>query len=246
MFTTTGTVMGGLTNTGMVNAAGTINGGIQNASHATFALIGSKLTTNSAFNNSGIVNMPMSQQLSVTTFVNSGLLDLRGSTAATKPAIDGNYSAQGPAQIALNVNGQQANFLQVNGQATGATTVVVTPLANSPSLFGGLIPIVKDNGGGATFSAANGGVIPGGALGGSNPLVTYGIVQDPGIPNQFDLYSKLNTSAVAPVAGSISAAIGSVLHRLFPGNDRVPRPACQRHAEPDRRRRLDPRSNRHE
>jgi fibronectin-binding autotransporter adhesin len=152
--------------------------------------------------------------LTAPTFVNNGALSLtNGVTAATNPTINGAYSAQGPAELVLNVNGQQANFLHIAGLATGATTVVAAPVANSPSLFNGLIPFVRDNGGGATFNIANGGIIPGG----SSPLVTYAITPDPSNPNQYDLYSKVNTGAVAPVAGSISAAIGSVTTGFFQG-----------------------------
>jgi hypothetical protein len=203
-----------------VYASGTINDGIQN--FGAFTVTGN-LATNSKFNNSGTVYMLGSQQLTVTTFANGGTLNLGGggatNTAITNPVISGNYTDPGAAQLAINIDGQHANWLHISGQASGTTTVVVTPLANTPALFTSPIPFLTASGGGATstnFVAANGGAIPG-LFSGSASLLAYKIVPDPALPNTLELSPQVNTGAVAPIAGSISAAIGSVTTGFFQG-----------------------------
>ena len=241
-FTTTGLVTGGLTNTGMVNASGTINDGIQNASHATFTAIGN-LTTNSVFNNSGTVTMPGSQALTAPTFVNNGVLYLaNGATAATNPTINGNYSAQGPAEIVLNVNGQQANFLHVaragdrrhDGRRRSARQFALAVQWSHS------IRQVQQRGRHLQYRQWGRHTR---RLKPARDLRNHpGSRQSQSVRSLFQIEHRCGGAG----RGQHLVRDQFGIHWPFSGSDSLPRPARQRDAEPDRRWGLDTRSDRHE
>ena len=220
------TINGGLTNnsSGTVNAAGTINGGIQNFGTSNFNntsggfnLVGN-LNSDGMFNNSGTVRIDQSQT-NVTlggkgfTFINNGVLDLRNPhTVATNLTIQGNYAAQDPL-ILLNVFGGQANHLTVTGSASGATNVEVLAFNNNPlPIFTNAIPIINVDGASssATFTA-----IQSPSPTSLGNLVTYGVVEES--PGQWDLVSHINPAPVGAIAGGISSAVTSVATGFFQG-----------------------------
>jgi fibronectin-binding autotransporter adhesin len=232
-FTTTGVVTGGLTNasSGTVTAQGTISGDIQNFSLSPpnfgsiarargFNLTGN-VSSDGVFNNSGTVRVDPSQTnvtLAVKTFVNNGELDLRNpTTVATNLTIKGNYVAQDPPLIdlnvlatALNTGQQQANHLAITGVATGATNVSVQALNGMITIFPNSIPIISVGPGStATFTA-----LPSQTNLGS--LVAFGIEQTS--PTQWDLTSHINPVPIGSIAGSISSAVTSVATGFFQGS----------------------------
>ena len=187
-------------------AAHFVNNGIVNEGTLVVGPTGSINIGAANLMNSGVVNGQGT--ITLGTFVNNGVLDLTNpNTVATNFMINGKYAAEDP-DIKLNVSafaGRQANYLTITGAAAVATTVLVTPLHGALTLFSNPIPIINDGPGStATFSAES-----------PPSLVNYSVRQDPTNPNQFDLYSNLNTAPIGAIASGIHSAITSVTTAFF-------------------------------
>jgi fibronectin-binding autotransporter adhesin len=135
----------------------------------------------------------------------------------TNTTIKGNYVAQDPPQINLNVlataantGQQQANHLTITGAASGATGVSVSALQGNLTIFPNAIPIISVGPGStATFTA-----LPSQTKLGS--LVEFGITQ--ASPTEFDLTSHINSVPIGSIAGSVSSAVTSVATGFFQGS----------------------------
>ena len=201
-----GTLVVGPTAAINMAAAHFVNNGIVNEGTLVVGPTGSINIGAANLMNSGVVNGQGT--ITLGTFVNNGVLDLTNpNTVATNFMINGKYAAEDP-DIKLNVSafaGRQANHLTITGAAAGATTVLVTPLHGALTLFSNPIPIINDGPGStATFSAES-----------PPSLVNYSVRQDPTNPNQFDLYSNLNTAPIGAIASGIHSAITSVTTGFF-------------------------------
>jgi len=167
--------------------------------------------TNGVVTNGVVTTTPGAQGvITVGTFFNDGVIDLRNSVT-TRLTINGNYVAVDP-QIDVIFSGTQASHLTITGAASGATNVLAVPFQNILTIFANPIPIINDGPGStATFN-----LLP--VPGSSNFIVTYGLEQVPGNPNQWDLTSRVNPVPIGSIAGGIGAAVTSVATGFFQGS----------------------------
>ena len=218
--TSTGTLVGAVTNTSALNASGTITGTVANNAGGLFTVTGT-LGTGAFNNNAGstLTTVAGSQTLTVggAGLANAGTINLTNVGAGNALTMNGAYTGGGDLTSVVNLNSTGAGVgttraaqFAINGAATGTTMVTLTNVGGGlVSALAAPITVISGAGATATYTAdattaatlAPKGLFSYtfGALGGGN----WGITQ-----------SFSGTSAIS-AGGQISGLIGSLNTSFF-------------------------------